>query len=798
MEYWEFLIQKEGDRAWLPLESPTVEILEGRYRIVARSSYVQTAVEVRIAFLPEDAALGGRQRVQKRAGQTNEDGVLAIVPYTLLRPGRWQFRCSALEEAPWFYGVELQVLSVESDLWLEPIAPMEGPQDQAMATVADEENNAAEVAAIAVEASDSPASSISPASIDQSLIPEVLIAEDAIAETLTTPETTAPAEPEAPVKTADGSAETVGEGTAAETAETAIAPPPLEDRAPEAPAEPSPPEPSDATAPAPPPPSEPSPFVPPRDRLLQGTGDRLVRVADRLAQGANNVTTSPPTGPAASATPEPRPPLPITLSSDRLRLTLDHSTYVTGWGQPLTLDGTLAIVGERHEATTPTLPVGLELQVSLRDPATQRMVVCLSRPLHNCALGATDANALPLPCPFALDVDLPVESQGFLLLGHVGLYRATAADDAPLVEQTFTVAADATLLMRAIDPTFSPERCTQTTPVQRPSPSGRLPFQANASALDTQLLNFVSSRNGRPDQPALPPPPLPSSVRSRPAPTLPGERPQPTRPPAIAAQAQPQTNRATEPPAPPPSATGANPSGANSSGANSSHSSPLPRPTPPVKPAAPPPLGQDHRFWGRLNALADDRELEQWLANHDEGASPPLPEPRSADAALVQREIVLETEPAPPRSPLVAADAKALAALPVPTPRLSVATDPLVGGQPAIVRVRVADTGAQLLVKFWVQDRQTRDFIVMPQWLSQMRPNGLDELEAKITLNLPPDLLEVTLQAITMDASTNRQSHRAELVATVVPAFERRRETPLPDPLGIDLFELPRSQRRDR
>jgi hypothetical protein len=199
-----------------------------------------------------------------------------------------------------------------------------------------------------------------------------------------------------------------------------------------------------------------------------------------------------------------------------------------------------------------------------------------------------------------------------------------------------------------------------------------------------------------------------------------------------------------------------------------------------------------------LNALADDRELEHWLASHGEQASPPLPEPLAADADLVQREIVIESGPTPARSPVQNADLKTLAALPVPTPRLSIATDPLVGGQPAIVRVRVADTGAQLLVKFWVEDRQTRTFIVMPQWLGQMRPNGLDELEAKVTLNLPPDLLEVTLQAVTMDAATNRQSHRAELIASVVPPFERPRDRPLADPLGLDLFELPRSQRRDR
>jgi len=34
MQSWEFLLQKEGDRVWLPLESPDVEILEGRYRVI--------------------------------------------------------------------------------------------------------------------------------------------------------------------------------------------------------------------------------------------------------------------------------------------------------------------------------------------------------------------------------------------------------------------------------------------------------------------------------------------------------------------------------------------------------------------------------------------------------------------------------------------------------------------------------------------------------------------------------------------------------------------------------------------
>ncbi len=51
MEKWKFLLQKEGDRSWLPLDSPDVEILEGRYRIVARSNQVNSHVEIRISHL---------------------------------------------------------------------------------------------------------------------------------------------------------------------------------------------------------------------------------------------------------------------------------------------------------------------------------------------------------------------------------------------------------------------------------------------------------------------------------------------------------------------------------------------------------------------------------------------------------------------------------------------------------------------------------------------------------------------------------------------------------------------------
>lgn len=59
MKKLEFLLQKEGDRAWLPLETSDVEILEGKYRVVARIQHPNTDIEIRVthtSFDPRGAA----------------------------------------------------------------------------------------------------------------------------------------------------------------------------------------------------------------------------------------------------------------------------------------------------------------------------------------------------------------------------------------------------------------------------------------------------------------------------------------------------------------------------------------------------------------------------------------------------------------------------------------------------------------------------------------------------------------------------------------------------------------------
>ncbi|NES71061.1 MAG: hypothetical protein F6K24_40565, partial [Okeania sp. SIO2D1] len=88
---WEFLLQKEGDRTWLPLESADVEILEGRYRIVAHTHIANTEVQIQIIHNSTEEVPPLR-RVQKRSSHTHSQGLISIIFFTRLKPGQWEFR----------------------------------------------------------------------------------------------------------------------------------------------------------------------------------------------------------------------------------------------------------------------------------------------------------------------------------------------------------------------------------------------------------------------------------------------------------------------------------------------------------------------------------------------------------------------------------------------------------------------------------------------------------------------------------------------------------------------------------
>ena len=138
MSDWEFLLQKEGDQTWLPLESADVEILEGRYRIVANTYIANTEVQIRIIHDSTEETPPVR-RVHKRSSRTRSQGLVSIIPFTRLNPGFWEFRClaklSTSSKEAKQHIVHLQVLPTEYDS--SDFSQQLEPQNQELYTVAD-------------------------------------------------------------------------------------------------------------------------------------------------------------------------------------------------------------------------------------------------------------------------------------------------------------------------------------------------------------------------------------------------------------------------------------------------------------------------------------------------------------------------------------------------------------------------------------------------------------------------------------------------------------------------------------
>ncbi|MGC1307552.1 MAG: hypothetical protein WA885_10005 [Phormidesmis sp.] len=144
MKYWEFLIQKEGDQTWLPLETRQVEILEGRYRVVAHTDRTDTPLEIRVGQLATDEA-PPQKRVKKRTSRTNETGLVVVVPFMHLKPGQWALQCSSLDATDgavgkaWQYDVQLQVFAHTEEDWSAEW-PVPNDSETAASAILEDEN----------------------------------------------------------------------------------------------------------------------------------------------------------------------------------------------------------------------------------------------------------------------------------------------------------------------------------------------------------------------------------------------------------------------------------------------------------------------------------------------------------------------------------------------------------------------------------------------------------------------------------------------------------------------------------
>ena len=117
----EFLIQKEGDFAWLPLESLTIEILVGRYQLIAQASEADCPIQVHIRHQYVQNGIW-QEEVQQQLLRTDSQGRIEVLPPTFLQHGRWLISCAPNEHEQLAHAeidrhcVQLQVLEQDVDL----------------------------------------------------------------------------------------------------------------------------------------------------------------------------------------------------------------------------------------------------------------------------------------------------------------------------------------------------------------------------------------------------------------------------------------------------------------------------------------------------------------------------------------------------------------------------------------------------------------------------------------------------------------------------------------------------------
>lgn len=119
MENWQFLIQQQGDNYWHLIESATVQLPEGEYRIVASSNYANTDIEARLSHYPHQKS-SPKRLIQRRECHTNKDGLVAVVPFIVMKSGNWELSCcktfmSDIKGQHWKYIVHLEILSDSTD-----------------------------------------------------------------------------------------------------------------------------------------------------------------------------------------------------------------------------------------------------------------------------------------------------------------------------------------------------------------------------------------------------------------------------------------------------------------------------------------------------------------------------------------------------------------------------------------------------------------------------------------------------------------------------------------------------------
>jgi len=758
MNRWEFLLQREGDRAWLSLEAPDVEILEGRYRVMVRSPQKSSPLEVRVVHLDKDVQPPVR-RIKKRTSKTNADGLMVVIPFTNLRPGLWELSCTSTDLMSEFLGqacsgiARLQVLAyaaeecageespmletaqgwldvaVENDGFPEPLWQAEGAIANSTdafcveATVGAEEEGWHDV----LQRTEAFSSQIVETLLQQ-LDLDTLVA------------------PLKPVPEVVQATPVVMEAIAPEPSD---AEPLANDSAPEA-----------------------DLFHPDALRLTLAHV-ALVAQADQTVRVAGTVRLALPG--------EVKPGVDVAFFPDWL-----------GGGavlQPALADRWAGVAVVQLS----------QIQLEVRDPQSRRVLVTEVRSMQGRSL----------PQSFGFAVQLPADLATHLLIGEVHLWACLPNQPetrAVLCTETFTVTVNPDRLIAEMTKVgialSEPEHIEEVdSPALRASIANLRPPSLDLSFLqlgDVQTtestpVQFESSSFILPPQIYHPPiSPLGQRQISLPQFAEPQQPNSQTTEVLMPEEGDISTD-AAEVSLPlqelPPealiftldeaeaSAILAEALDAPPTTESSEAESPLNVELSPTQVAFQA-LNLRDRFLHRLTALASDTELRVCL-----GASLPKMTALGAIASSpaesdlwAKEVVVLDSEPTAVSVLATARQVPTAAAVnplvlpidqPVPTPTLQLTSEELVTGAPINLRVCLPNLLPRIYVKLWVNDRQTRTLLDGPRWLVDFLPNAQDQLEALTQLTVPFGSIAIRIEAIAVEMQTQRESHKVVLERTI-------------------------------
>lgn len=807
MNEWEFLIQKEGDRSWLPLDSPDVEILEGRYRIVARSPHPNLDVEIRISHLATEE-IPPKRRMQKRLGKTNASGLMVILPYTQLQPGVWDLRCDSpdtmahLLGQPWSSAVRLQVLAHTAvDEWEESEPVQDSEQADDRLTPATAAPVTADLSAPHTENDplNQGRSAGDDSALDQSNQPWVAEAGPSRLETsLDLPPFTPVGElPLHPIAAPEPAQWPETQDLAALNLEMAQA------------------------------------LGMSMEQLINLTEALSHQVIEEAFQGVSLPTpaalplASPSIEPeirpsqASEAEPSSQPeakPVAVALP----QITLNQTSWVAEQGATIVVNGWVA-VAETSSTSQPAIfpewlangdipadqppdeavlqvlrsPAAFNWQLALviRDPQTASVLVQQQQALVSQAL----------PSRFQFSVSLPQHLNTRLAMGEVRLQAlaATSETGITLASQSFTVTLDPerlmaeltqlnTLLTSATDDHVLPDALRQdflrvqrqrsldlsflslTSPASTPTTTETRPTSWSQTILPPQLQETQS---------------LPSSPkRTKKELDLPSFG----MPPRQEELVEPIAEMPASPCSLADEGTDLIDTLTGEQGVFQSTETLVehlmlvtevdakPKPVQTIDVAEPEEelssveeafqaLNLEERFFQRLVALAGYAQAEA-----EEIAAPLMVASTVGDRESY--EFVVEDEPslvANSRDSVVQAPGRSRELRldqPIPMPTLKVTTPELVAGQPMNLRVTLPTVQLRIYVKLWISDRQTRTVLDGPHWLMDFSPNGHGEMTAQTQFTVPLGTVEIQVEAIAVEPETQRESRKVSLDRLVVPA----------------------------